>query len=153
MSERPLAVEITMKRQDGRPHSRSVFVHCPGCGGVHPFRVEDSSGEGLPTWTWNGSLERPTFSPSLLVYGSVHRCPDEHLVPCDGVDCGHDAHRVLPDGSLAISGPHTVEPAWGNCHSFLTEGRWHYLGDCAHALAGQVVDLAPLPDWWLELRS
>lgn len=30
------------------------------------------------------------------------------------------------------------------CHSFVTEGRIQYLGDCTHALAGQTVDL---PDW------
>lgn len=43
--------------------------------------------------------------------------------------------------------PHTVSPAWGNCHSFLRAGRWQFLGDSAHALAGQTVDMVPLPDW------
>lgn len=27
------------------------------------------------------------------------------------------------------------------CHSFITDGRIQYLGDCTHALAGQTVDL------------
>lgn len=27
------------------------------------------------------------------------------------------------------------------CHSFVTDGRIQYLGDCTHALAGQTVDL------------
>jgi hypothetical protein len=30
------------------------------------------------------------------------------------------------------------------CHTFVTEGRIQFLGDCTHALAGQTVDL---PDW------
>ena len=30
------------------------------------------------------------------------------------------------------------------CHSFVTNGRIQYLGDCTHKLAGQTVDL---PDW------
>ncbi len=30
------------------------------------------------------------------------------------------------------------------CHSFVTDGRIEFLGDCTHALAGQTVDL---PDW------
>lgn len=30
------------------------------------------------------------------------------------------------------------------CHSFVTDGRIQFLGDCTHALAGQTVDL---PDW------
>lgn len=33
------------------------------------------------------------------------------------------------------------------CHSFLRQGRWEFLGDSTHALAGQTVDLPPLPDW------
>lgn len=38
---------------------RVYSFHCPGCGYLHPFEV--------PHWTWNGSLEKPTFNPSLLV--------------------------------------------------------------------------------------
>ena len=30
------------------------------------------------------------------------------------------------------------------CHSFVTDGRIQFLGDCTHKLAGQTVDL---PDW------
>jgi hypothetical protein len=30
------------------------------------------------------------------------------------------------------------------CHSFVTDGRIQFLGDCTHRLAGQTVDL---PDW------
>ena len=27
------------------------------------------------------------------------------------------------------------------CHSFVREGRWEFLSDCTHSLAGQTVDL------------
>ena len=30
------------------------------------------------------------------------------------------------------------------CHSFITDGRIQYLGDCTHPLAGQTLDL---PNW------
>ena len=30
------------------------------------------------------------------------------------------------------------------CHSFVTDGRIEFLGDCTHALAGQTVDLPEL---------
>lgn len=33
------------------------------------------------------------------------------------------------------------------CHSYIRNGCWEFLGDCYHALAGQTVDLPPLPDW------
>lgn len=78
-----------------------VLFRCPGCDDNHQIRT--------PVWTWNGSIELPTFTPSVLVnYGIVH-----------GIE--------------------------RRCHSFVTDGRIQYLGDCTHALAGQTVDLPP---WW-----
>jgi len=66
-----------------------MVFHCPGCGDDHPFRIK---GQG-PVWEWNGSMERPTFSPSLLVWGSrpEQRC---HSFVRDGRiqfldDCWH----------------------------------------------------------------
>jgi hypothetical protein len=63
---------------------------CPGCKINHPFNVGGNKG---PQWTWNGSMELPTFSPSLLVHGSVpeRRC---HSFVKDGKiqflsDCYH----------------------------------------------------------------
>lgn len=41
----------------------SYAFDCPGCGIGHSFRVE---GNG-PRWTFNGDVDKPTFSPSLLV--------------------------------------------------------------------------------------
>jgi hypothetical protein len=35
----------------------------------------------------------------------------------------------------------------GNCHSYVPAGRWEFLADSAHALAGQTVDMVPVPDW------
>lgn len=33
------------------------------------------------------------------------------------------------------------------CHSYVKAGRWEFLGDCTHDLAGQTVPMVPLPDW------
>lgn len=59
---------------------------CPGCRRGHPFEV--------PHWTWNGSFDAPTFSPSLLCNESFpkERC---HLFVKDGKiqflsDCHHE---------------------------------------------------------------
>lgn len=64
-----------------------TFTHafqCPGCGNLHGF---DSR------WTWNGDEEKPTISPSILVYQNdpTKRC---HSFVRDGMiqflsDCGH----------------------------------------------------------------
>lgn len=76
----------------GRGGKLYVF-HCPGCKYAHPFEVDAPNGAG---WTWNGSLFKPTFAPSLLVYGardgSTPRC---HSFVTDGKirfldDCTHD---------------------------------------------------------------
>lgn len=39
--------------------NNSVMIDCPGCGHIHSF--------DLNRWNWNGSLTKPTFTPSLLV--------------------------------------------------------------------------------------
>ncbi len=53
------------------PHETSPLYgfHCPGCGYTHTFRCE---GEG-PKWDWNGDMDRPTVSPSILVR-ATYRC-------------------------------------------------------------------------------
>ena len=33
------------------------------------------------------------------------------------------------------------------CHSFIRAGRWEFLSDCTHLLAGQAVAMVPVPDW------
>lgn len=142
-----LTVATHVADADGRFLGRTCMTWCPGCEQMHPFRVEST--DGLPTWEWDGNETAPTFAPSLLVHSSVHLCPDEHLVTCPGGDCGHIGHMTRPDGSLSVYGPHTVDPAYGNCHSFLRAGVWEFLPDSAHALAGQRVPMVPLPDWYL----
>jgi hypothetical protein len=65
----------------------SIYTfYCPGCKYEHPYEV--------PRWTWNGSMEKPTFSPSLLCnqHDDQHRC---HLFVVEGIiqycnDCYHD---------------------------------------------------------------
>lgn len=106
-----------------------VRFYCPGCKTNH--HIQHGSDRG-PNWGWNGSLERPTFTPSVLVtkteftekgradYEAWHEagCPPRHGV-------AFERREVV-------------------CHSFVTDGRIQYLGDCTHHLAGQTVDLPPL---------
>lgn len=63
---------------------------CPGCSRAHG--VQHGSDIG-PNWTWNGSLERPTFTPSVLV-------------TYDGADAGQASappsvcHSYVTDGRI-----------------------------------------------------
>jgi hypothetical protein len=87
---------------------KMLHVGCPGCGGAHQVTVEKQPEDPSPLWEWDGSLDAPTVSPSILV-----------------------RHRVV-------------------CHSFLRAGRWEFLADCTHEMAGQTADAIPLPDWLLN---
>lgn len=68
---------------------------CPGCKCNHSYCVQRKDPIDVgPVWQWNGSVDKPTFSPSLLVWMSraEKRC---HLFVRDGMiqfldDCAHD---------------------------------------------------------------
>lgn len=63
---------------------------CPGCKLIHSYNVEPSHG---PTWNFDGSSDKPSFTPSLLVTWppTPKRC---HLFVREGfieycADCTH----------------------------------------------------------------
>ena len=96
-------------------HGALVSIYCPACKAEHSPRVEEPH-----AWQFNGDLERPTFKPSLLV---TYRHPK-----------GYSNENPAPMG---YDGEYVEE----RCHSYITDGRIQFLGDCTHALAGQTVDL------------
>ena len=67
--------------------------HCPGCDCGHVFYTT-----GPITWEFNGNLESPSFTPSLLNTCENHPDPKQrrcHLVMTEGKihycpDCSHD---------------------------------------------------------------
>ncbi len=86
---------------------------CPGCSEIHQITVGDGPG---PRWGYNGNPDAPTFTPSVLVtWNEPSDLPEEFD------DTSKDRKIV--------------------CHSFVTDGRIQFLGDCTHALAGQTVDM------------
>lgn len=73
-------------------------------------------------WSFNGDMEKPTFTPSILRRSKA--------IPTD-----EECERIL-------SGE-TVELADLVCHSYITDGKIQYLNDCTHKLSGQTVNLKP----------
>lgn len=64
-----------------------LFFHCPGCHCAHGYHV--------PQWEWNGSMDVPTFKPSLLCNGHDPKtcC---HLFVTDGkIQFQSDCHHAL----------------------------------------------------------
>lgn len=95
--------------------------NCPGCKRVH--YVQTVPYDGHDTWSFNGDLDKPTFTPSIL---SKFRHPQ-----------GYSNSNPAPIG---YDGPFVTDI----CHSFVTDGQIQFLGDCTHELANQTV---PLKEW------
>ncbi|GGF38066.1 hypothetical protein GCM10011321_31270 [Youhaiella tibetensis] len=112
-----------------------VAFWCPGCREAHQITVVDAPSRQGPVWGYNGNPDAPTFTPSVLVRGVRIEGGDEELDRIlDTCKLPEDRERMLADKRI-----NTV------CHSFVTDGRIQFLGDCTHALAGQTVDL---PEHW-----
>ncbi len=95
--------------------------HCPGCDELHTVNAG---------WTFNGDIEKPTLSPSVLVR-SGHYVSGRQSTSCW---CPHNAEQRAkgePESGFSCQ----------ICHSFVRDGQIEFLSDCTHALAGQTVDL------------
>lgn len=80
---------------------------CPGCNGSHAVKT------GVNGWTWNGAIDSPTFTPSVLV-------------TYDGSDAGQAksppavCHSFVTDGQMqflddcthALAGQTVPIPPW-----------------------------------------
>lgn len=122
------ALSKTLRDSEGN----GLLFWCPGCDMAH--RIQHGAGSG-PRWTWNGSVEQPTFQPSVLVRW-------DHMSEAGRKRSSEfrDKHGRYPDD---VEEPYDVHDV---CHTFVTDGRIQFLGDCTHALAGQTVDLPEWPD-------
>jgi hypothetical protein len=80
-------------------------------------------GENHPVWGWNGSVDAPTFTPSILIRGV----------------------QPLTDAEAeSVFNGENIEPRPLYCHSFVNDGRIQFLDDCTHSLKSQTVDI---PEW------
>src|SRR5574337_834951 len=101
-----------------------VMFFCPGCNCGHGVWVTGPNKKSKSTWTWNGSLDKPTFSPSIKI-------TYETAVP-----------PVTPENLDEFKRnpwPQTKEVKI--CHSHVTDGKITFCPDSTHALAGKTVDL------------
>jgi hypothetical protein len=109
-----------MRRATGR------WLHwCPGCEETH--QLPDS-------WTFDGNIEKPTFTPSFKHSGM-------RTVTVDGKWTGE-----------------WVQDANGSCvpfvcHYILTAGVLNFCSDSTHTLAGKAILLPPLPAWLRDLSD
>lgn len=102
-----------------------IAIFCPGCDEAHEISIAPGR------WTFNGNLDSPTISPSIL-RRSGHFA--SHFKPGDNCWCTYDAER--PDSPSGFK--------CSICHSFVRDGQIQFLGDCSHELVGLTVEL---PEW------
>lgn len=95
------------------PTSFGFSFFCPGCGSAHTINTNPGG------WGFNGNVESPTFTPSVLV-----------------------THEANPEADERFKEWRTKRV----CHSFVTDGNIQFLSDCTHELAGQTVPLADFPE-------
>ena len=102
------------------PASGDEGLHywCQGCDSAHMIKTK-----GNGAWGWNGDVENPVFTPSVLV-----------------------TYPANPDAEEQFKEWRTER----RCHTFVgcngaQPGEVIFLGDCTHALAGQVLPLPDLP--------
>lgn len=81
-------------------------------------------------------------------------CRDSHRVVIDAPEgWTWDGNQSSPTISPSILTTYPRPAEWGGdriCHSYVRAGQWQFLPDCTHALAGQTVPMAELPDWLSE---
>lgn len=106
----------------------SYWFECLGCKDTHLVNTVANSYNGSK-WEFNGDLNRPTFSPSILVNSGHFADPNTDSCWCtynqDLIERGEE--------------PSTFECKI--CHSFIRDGKIQYLNDCTHELAGQTVEM------------
>lgn len=114
-----MAVIKTVENQPG-----TLILRCPGCKSYH--QIWTGNGPG-PRWQFNGSFDRPTFTPSLLV---TTRLSDPPVTSENLEEWKRNPWPQTKVNSI--------------CHSFIREGYWEFLTDCTHELAGQRVPMVPV---------
>jgi hypothetical protein len=121
-SETPQAEKlITRITSDGR-----LSFWCPGCKELHAVPFEHSWPGAR--WTWNGDVERPTLTPSILIT-SGHFCSG--FKQGESCWCTYNAENPKPEPPFTC----------GRCHTFVKNGQIQFLSDCTHALAGKTVNM------------
>jgi hypothetical protein len=89
--------------------STGYMIRCKACN-WHEF---PKAGRPGASWTFNGDIHRPTFSPSM----------NELLN-------GEGPH-------------HNADLPTRRCHFIVSDGEIQYCGDCTHELCGQTMPLEP----------
>lgn len=125
-----------------RSHTYGFTFFCPGCNLYHSINTVEGHG---PCWGFNGNVDAPTFTPSILTWWNEPADPE-------AMDKLYEEHfRCVKAGDKAgqekvLEQMKAAPKVSKRCHSFVTDGVMQFLSDCTHELAGKTAPIAPLPD-------
>ena len=86
---------------------KTLLFWCPGCNEAHGIPVDGTKG-----WTWNGSLENPTVSPSIVIGRTTWvNGFEERLVKCHSF-VREGTIEFLSDSVHELAGQTVDLPDW-----------------------------------------
>lgn len=121
----------SVERHESEDSPNYVFW-CPGCKCGHGVWTDHPNKGSGATWSFNGNMEKPTFTPSLKI--------DSAKTP--PADPATGDFKKGPDGKYLIGSDGRPEGCLDQCcHSVITDGVIHFCADCTHELVGQSVPM------------
>lgn len=102
-------------KTEGRNNPDFIFF-CPACQSGHGIWTTSRNEITQAIWTFDGNMERPTISPSVLLRFTEYDT-DENKMP-------------IKESVKDIV-----------CHSVITNGMIAFQGDCTHELKNQTIEL------------
>lgn len=81
---------------------KTLLFFCPGCKCGHQVWVNGAKSPSGGSWNWNGSMDKPTFSPSILVFANdpARRC---HSYVRDGrIQFLTDSYHELSGATVSL---------------------------------------------------
>jgi hypothetical protein len=135
-------MQVSSKLRSGEwgPGGLAYYFWCPGCEELHSFITQrsDSFRPSGPLWDFDGNMECPTFSPSLIMWCG-HYADLRHGRPTDSCWCTYN-EKLIAEGKEPSRFKCSI------CHLFLKSGMLQFLPDSTHHLAGKTIPLPDLPE-------
>ena len=101
-----LSAKLRSLAFDSNRERTGIAFWCPGCGESHAVCTSGDHAKG-PVWQWNGDIDAPTLSPSILVR---HRFRDRGEICHSFVRDGKI--EFLDDSTHSMSGQAVPLPDW-----------------------------------------
>lgn len=107
---------------------------CQGCDSIHSIKTK-----GNGAWGWCGNVNRPVFSPSVLLKSTRF------------TEKGEAELEAWCANGMPFTKGHKFDSIPYSCHSFVgcngaQPGEVIFLSDCTHKFAGQTVALPDFPE-------